>query len=186
MLTETEGQTLCSFARAVIAEKLGGPAATSPTAEAFLQPGACFVTLFRGGGLHGCIGSLEAFRPLWLDVSDNACSAAFRDPRATALALGDEQQLAVEVSVLSPLQRLTVTNRAEALAAITPHKDGVLLRYLGQRGTFLPQVWDDLPEPTDFWRHLLHKAGLPADFDHPGLQVYRYTVAKWRQGPRVP
>ena len=87
------------------------------------------------------------------------------------------------MSLLSPLSRLPVKTRAEAISALRPGLDGVVLRYHGRRGTFLPQVWEELPEPHEFWRQLLRKAGLPTDLDSPELEVYRYTVAKWREEP---
>ena len=183
MLSDADGLALCRYARACIAAALGGPPAKPPTSAAFAFDGACFVTLYRGDELHGCIGSLEAHQPLLRDVADNAVSAALRDPRATTLELGDEQQLRVEVSLLSPLSRLPVKSRAEAISALRPGLDGVVLRYHGRRGTFLPQVWEELPEPHEFWRQLLRKAGLPADLDSPELEVYRYTVAKSHEEP---
>lgn len=186
MPSQAEGLALCQYARASIRAALGGPGAVPPQNPAFDKDGACFVTLYRDGELHGCIGSLEAHKPLLADVAENAVAAALRDPRAMPIGLGDELQFRVEVSLLSPLVRLPVKSRAEAIAALRPHKDGVLLRYHGRRGTFLPQVWDELPEPREFWRHLLRKAGLPTDFDSPELEVYRYTVDKWIEEPTTP
>lgn len=184
MLRDEEGQLLCTYARQCIAEALGGPPAQPPTSDTLQFEGATFVTLYRSDVLHGCIGSLEAHQPLLQDVADNAVSAALRDPRATPLRIGDEQALRVEVSLLSPLQRLPVKSRAEAIAALRPGVDGVLLRYHGRRGTFLPQVWDELPERHEFYRHLLRKAGLPPELDSAELEVYRYTVDKWKQEPQ--
>lgn len=186
MLSQADGQALCRYARAAIAAALGGQPAVPPPGPAFQFDAACFVTLYRGDKLHGCIGSLEAHRPLLEDVADNAVSAALRDPRNTPLALGEEQALRVEVSLLSPLSRLPVHSRAEAIAALRPGIDGVVLRYQGRRGTFLPQVWSELPNPHEFWQQLLRKAGLPADFDQPELHVYRYTVEKWIEEPCRP
>jgi AmmeMemoRadiSam system protein A len=186
MLNQADGLALCRYARACIRTALGGPPARPPDGSQFHFDGACFVTLYRGEELHGCIGSLEAHQPLLTDVADNSVSAALRDPRNTPLDLGDEQTLRVEVSLLSPLTRLAVRSRAEAIAALRPGKDGVVLRYHGRRGTFLPQVWEELPEPPEFWRHLLRKAGLPTDFDSPELEVYRYTVDKWIEEPQSP
>lgn len=184
MLRDQEGRSLCLYARQCIGEALGGPSAQPPTSDTLPFEGATFVTLYRGDVLHGCIGSLEAHQPLLQDVADNAVAAALRDPRATSLRLGDEQALRVEVSLLSPLERLPVKTRAEAIAALRPGIDGVLLRYHGRRGTFLPQVWDELPDRHEFYRHLLRKAGLPLDLDSPDLEVYRYTVEKWTQEPQ--
>jgi AmmeMemoRadiSam system protein A len=117
---------------------------------------------------------------------DNAVSAAFRDPRATELRPSDEQNLTVEVSVLSPMERIAALNKEEALAQLVPGEHGVVLQHGNKRGTFLPQVWKDLPDKSVFWRELLRKAGLPPGFDSPDLQVFRYTVKKWREEPPCP
>jgi AmmeMemoRadiSam system protein A len=186
MLTDAQGLSLCRLARAAITEALGGSAAVLPKGDVFLAPGACFVTLHRNGMLHGCIGSLVAHRPLAEDVVDNAVSAAFRDPRATELRPSDEQNLTVEVSVLSPMERIAALNKEEALAQLVPGEHGVVLQHGNKRGTFLPQVWKDLPDKSVFWRELLRKAGLPPGFDSPDLQVFRYTVKKWREEPPCP
>ncbi len=117
MLSDADGLALCRYARACIAAALGGPPAKPPTSAAFAFDGACFVTLYRGDELHGCIGSLEAHQPLLRDVADNAVSAALRDPRATPIVLGDEQQLRVEVSLLS--------DGADLVAHVVDSGDGV-------------------------------------------------------------
>jgi AmmeMemoRadiSam system protein B/AmmeMemoRadiSam system protein A len=172
------GPALLATARAAIAGALGLDAAPVPAHPRLLTPGASFVTLHDAhGGLRGCVGQLEARRPLGQDVHDNALAAAFGDGRFTPLTAAQWPGLQIEVSVLGPLSPLPATATAdEAAALLRPGVDGVVLAWRGQRGTFLPQVWAGLPEPRDFLRALLRKAGLPADFWARDIQLWRYGV----------
>lgn len=184
-LSVEAGRELTKQARAAVRAALGGPkAATAPQHAELSRQGASFVTLYRDEVLHGCIGSLEAHAPLFEDVARNAVSAALRDPRAVPLALPDAESLTVEVSVLSPLERLPCTDEESALALLRPNQDGVLLRLGHRQGTFLPQVWSSLPDPRQFLAELRLKARLPADFWSPELEVYRYSVQKFAEKPR--
>jgi AmmeMemoRadiSam system protein A len=137
---------------------------------------ASFVTLEARGELRGCVGSVEAHRPLVVDVAENAFGAAFRDPRFPPLARSELGGLTLCVSLLSPLELLAVGSEAELLAALRPGIDGLVIRAGAGRATFLPAVWKDLPEPRAFLRALLRKAELPADGWPPGAQAWRYTV----------
>ena len=148
---------------------------------AWLAPGAAFVTLTRGGVLRGCIGSLEAHRPLLEDVRANACAAAFRDPRFPPLTLAELPEIEVEVSILSPPRPLAVASEAEAWERLRPHQDGVVLSFGRHRATFLPQVWESLPEPRVFLAHLKQKAGLPPGFWHPDVRLETYSVEKLKE-----
>jgi hypothetical protein len=141
---------------------------------------ASFVTLQRDGQLRGCIGSLEALRPLIEDVSRNAYAAAFEDPRFPALTPPEFEQLDIHISVLSTPEPLQFVTEADVLAQLRPLVDGVVLQEGSRRGTFLPSVWEQLPAPDEFWRHLKLKAGLPADYWSPTLVVMRYTVESVR------
>jgi hypothetical protein len=178
---EDEVAALARFARARIAEELGGDPASRAELDAFCnQWGACFVTLrWDDGRLQGCIGSLEPRRPLVDDVAQNALAAAFADPRAEPLAPGDLDRLTVEVSVLSPLERIAFDGtEAGARAALRAGTDGVVLMHGGRRGTFLPQMWEELVTPENFLEDLKRKARLPPDFWAPDVELHRYTVAK--------
>jgi AmmeMemoRadiSam system protein A len=175
------GQTLLAIARAAIAEQLD---ARSPPFDehAWLnEPGATFVTLTCAGALRGCVGSLVAERPLRTDVASNALAAAFSDTRFPPVSKCEYRGIEVEVSLLSPMQPLTVESETRALTLLRPGVDGVLLEYGRRRGTFLPQVWEQLPEPRAFLAHLKQKAGLPADFWAEEIRLSRYTVTKWRE-----
>jgi hypothetical protein len=183
MSTE-RGATLLTLARGAIAEALGEPAITPITASWLNEPGATFVTLTQHGELRGCIGTLIAERPLREDVESNARAAAFRDPRFTPVTRGEFSTVSVEVSLLSALEPIAFESETHLLGQLRPGVDGLLIEHGWQRGTFLPQVWQQLPEPKSFLAHLKHKAGLPADFWARDLKVSRYTVSKWREGPR--
>jgi AmmeMemoRadiSam system protein A len=137
---------------------------------------ATFVTLNRAGQLRGCIGSLQAHRPLAADVAANAFSAAFRDPRFRPLDRDEYPGLELHVAVLSPPVPLACDSEDSLLARLRPGVDGLILSEGSQRGTFLPSVWEQLPEPRQFLAHLKHKAGLPADYWSATLRVERYTT----------
>jgi uncharacterized protein len=138
------------------------------------QPGAAFVTLRRAGALRGCIGHLEAIQPLVLDVADNAFAAAFRDPRFDPLEPWELEGLGLDISVLTPPEPLAFHDEVDLLRQLRPGRDGVILEDRGRRGTFLPAVWEGLPEPELFLSELKRKAGLPSNYWSPTLKVARY------------
>lgn len=176
------GLSLLKLARAAIDATLGlTPAAAQHDDPRLLAPGATFVTLTRDGALRGCIGSLEACRPLRNDVEENARAAAFRDPRFPPVGTAEWPLLRVEVSLLTPAEPLPCTDEADALARLRPGFDGIVLSVGRHRATFLPQVWEQLPTPREFLARLKQKAGLPADFWSPDVQLARYTVDKWKE-----
>ncbi|MDE2405098.1 MAG: AmmeMemoRadiSam system protein B [Sphingomonadales bacterium] len=176
------GAVLLRRARAAIARRLGLPAGDDTPAADWLDANAAtFVTLTRDGHLRGCIGSLVAHRPLRDDVADNACKAAFDDPRFPPLTAEELPRVRVEVSLLSPQEPLRFTDEADARARLRPGIDGVVLTCGRHRGTFLPQVWEQLPTPQAFLDGLKRKAGLPGDFWSPDLALSRYTVRKWQE-----
>jgi len=137
---------------------------------------ACFVTLNQRGALRGCIGHLEASLPLIEDVAENAYSAAFRDPRFPPLAPHELADLEIHISVLTPSQPISFTSEADLIGQLRPYVDGLILTDGLHRGTFLPSVWEQLPEPAQFLRHLKLKAGLGADYWSDYIQVYRYET----------
>jgi len=175
------GETLVSIARGSIEAEIFKRAASERTESWLAQAGASFVTLRRAGSLRGCIGSLEAVRPLGTDVAENARGAAFRDPRFGALTGDEWLQCRVEVSLLSTPKPLRFADEDDILAQLCPGEDGIILEGAGRRGTFLPQVWDALPEPRKFMRELAKKAGLAADERLARCRVSRYRVIKWSE-----
>lgn len=182
MSTDPLGRKLLSLARAAIAAQFGQTAPPTDDSEPALHArGATFVTLTQQGRLRGCIGSLEAWRPLAEDVRENARAAAFRDPRFPPLTAAELPATRVEVSLLTPASPLQFSSETEALEKLQPGVDGVILECAGRRATFLPQVWEQLPEPHQFMAHLKQKAGLPPDFWDPGVKLFIYGVEKWKE-----
>jgi len=147
--------------------------------ESLRKQRATFVTLNHGAQLRGCIGSLEATQPLVQDIADNAFAAAFRDPRFSPVTERDLAELDVHISVLSPPEPVQFTSEKDLLAQIRPGVDGLILIEGRQRGTFLPSVWQNLPERNAFLAQLKRKAGLPANYWSPTVQVSRYTTESW-------
>jgi len=142
---------------------------------------AAFVTLETGGRLRGCIGHLEAVQPLALDVAENTFAAAFRDPRFQPLTRPELARLSIEISVLTPSQPLSFTSEEELLRMIEPGRDGLILEEGTARGTFLPTVWESLPEPRVFLRHLKQKAGLRPDHWSDRVRVRRYRTESFSE-----
>lgn len=181
MSADRLGQALLVIARNAIGARFGYPAvAFTPQAE-LSAPGATFVTLTQNGQLRGCIGSLEAHRALADDVAENALAAAFRDPRFAPLAADELAHTRVEVSLLAAAQAIDFVDENDAIAQLRPGVDGLILSYGSRRATFLPQVWETLPEARRFIAQLKRKAGLPADFWAPGISLARYEVRKWKE-----
>lgn len=177
------GETLLRIARQSIAAALGLDTVSGDYDPPWLrEPGATFVTLKRRGDLRGCIGSIEARRPLGEDVRHNALAAAFDDPRFPPLQPREWPDVSLEISLLSPPEPLACASEAEALRALRPGIDGVVFEYGGNRSTFLPQVWEQLPEPRELLAQLRLKAGLPPDFWAPEVRLSRYGVQKWQEG----
>lgn len=178
------GEKLLGIARASIAEALGFPAPKPCAEEAWLKEWrASFVTLRQGEELRGCIGMLGAERALAADVSANARAAALQDFRFRPLAREELERTDIEVSLLSAPKRLRFDDHRDLVARLRPGIDGVILQYgdenTDKRATFLPQVWEDLPDPEQFIAHLKQKAGIPSEVGTDRCRVMRYTVLKW-------
>jgi len=179
---EHKGKVLLPIARAVIYDALGRKSQAVDENQPWLHDkGASFVTLTMNQHLRGCIGSLEAHRPLLLDVKANAYAAAFRDPRFLPLTIAELDTTEIEISLLSPQQPIYFKDEADALAQLQPQIDGVVFKYGHFRSTFLPQVWEQLTDAKTFMAHLKHKAGLHPEFWHDDVELYRYTVTKFKE-----
>ena len=137
---------------------------------------ACFVTLNINNQLRGCIGTLEAYRPLIVDVAENAFASAFRDPRFLPVSADEYNKLNIHISILSPPEEISFTSEADLLKKMRPGVDGLILNEGFNKGTFLPSVWEQLPDPKLFLQHLKNKAGLPADYWSSTIKVERYVV----------
>ena len=185
-LTESHAEassTLLPIARAAIASPLGKPLTADESAPWLRKQCATFITLNLAKKLRGCIGSLQAHRPLLDDVKANACAAAFKDPRFKPLTATEYDSIEIEISLLSPLTALKFTDETSALAQLKPNVHGVIFQYGHHRSTYLPQVWDNFSDPAMFMATLKQKAGLPPNFWEPGIEIHVYTVAKLRESP---
>lgn len=176
-----QGMVLLQIARAAIASRFGLWFDCRDDADFLQEQRASFVTLTKSGQLRGCIGSLQAHRRLLDDVRANAQAAAFRDPRFQPLTAAEYTETAIEISLLSALSPMEVDNEQDALSQLQPGVDGIVLAYGNHRGTFLPQVWDSLPEPRRFLGELKRKAGLSAEFWSDDVRLFRYHVDKWTE-----
>ncbi len=181
MFDTDKGQTLVHLARAAIGSKLGFVSHHLPRTGWLEDPGATFVTLTLYDQLRGCIGSLEALRPLAEDVEHNAIAAAFLDPRFAPLTKEEFADVVVEVSLLSKPEQIQFKDEQDALSQLNPGLDGVILEYGAHRATYLPQVWAQLPTPRIFIEQLKDKAGLPEDFWSEDIKLSHYVVQKWRE-----
>ena len=137
---------------------------------------ASFVTLQKHHQLRGCIGMLEAVRPLAEDIAENAFLAAFRDPRFPPLTDDEFCELEIHLSILTPAEPVAFTSEQDLISQLQPGIDGLILEEGRRRGTFLPSVWEQLPEPGQFLRHLKQKAGLAPDYWSENIKIYRYRT----------
>lgn len=152
------------------------PVVISDYPDTLQQTRASFVTLKIHDRLRGCIGHLEAIQPLVKDIAENAFAAAFQDPRFPAVTEDERPLIQIHLSLLTAAKPLSFGSESELLKLLQTGKDGLILEEGQRRGTFLPAVWEQLPEPEDFLRHLKNKAGLPGDYWSKTLRVSRYTT----------
>ena len=175
------GERLLARARAAIEHALGLRAEPPGDDPALAERGATFVTLIRDGRLRGCVGSIKPQRSLAEDVAANAQAAALRDQRFSPLTADEWPGVRVEVSQLGRAEFIEAKDEAAVLERLRPGEDGVIFFNGCQQATFLPQVWEQLPEPRAFLAALKVKAGLAADFWGPAVMVATYPVRKWRE-----
>ncbi|MCG8550052.1 MAG: AmmeMemoRadiSam system protein A [Desulfobacterales bacterium] len=180
MISDKQGQMLLEMARISIAEKLGLPVG-KPRIEldhSFLEIKlGLFVTLHKNSRLRGCIGVIEPVEPLKTGVKEIARLAAFKDSRFSPLARDEFDQVDLEISLLSLPEKFEYDGENELLQRLVPFKDGVIIKQGSNQATFLPQVWEQLPDPASFLSQLCIKAGLDADeWAKGGLTVHTYRV----------
>ena len=173
------GAALVGLARDAIREAFAGTSQAPSAVPALRAEGATFVTLRRAGDLRGCIGTVNAWRPLEDDVRANAVAAAFHDPRFEPLSRSEFADTSIEVSLLGPREAIVAVDEDAVLGQLRPGVDGVVLECGRRRATFLPQVWEQLPDSRTFLSALKQKAGLAADFWSPEIRVSRYEVEKF-------
>lgn len=142
--------------------------------------GATFVTLNLDGALRGCIGSLVAYRPLLEDLISNAKAAAFEDPRFYPLNEKEFESISIEVSLIMPPTQVKYEGVDELKSKIVPFEDGVILELNHKRATFLPQVWEQLPEFELFFASLCQKAGLNENCLEKNPKISTYKVKEFK------
>ncbi len=173
-------QQLLSLARQSITHGLSHhhplPVKVSEYPKVLQQKTASFVTLEKQNRLRGCIGTLEAYRPLAVDIAENAFAAAFHDPRFAPLQPEELSELQIHISLLTPPEPFAVKDEAELQRQLRPTIDGLILQEGHQRATFLPSVWESLPTPQQFIAQLKLKAGLPVDYWSDTLSFERYQT----------
>ena len=128
--------------------------------SAVFENRGCFVTLHQNQELRGCIGTIEPERALIDNVSENAANAAFRDPRFSPVSLKELNSIDIEISVLTPPKALTFDDWEDLKRQLEPGVHGVILSRDWHRSTFLPQVWEQLPDKEMFLGHLCMKGGM--------------------------
>jgi len=186
-LAPADARRLLELARTALREVTATgrlPQVDPATLSAALRAdGACFVTLTKSGELRGCIGHLVAQMPLYQAVLDNTRNAARRDPRFPPVRTNELDQIRIEISVLTPPEPLAFSSPEDLLAKLVPGRDGVILKIGGRQATFLPQVWEQLPDKAEFLDHLSRKAGLPGSaWRGRDVQVLTYRVDAFHEG----
>jgi len=182
-MDDEKGDILLKLARKAIAGSLSIQTPDSDKLDVALSDDifnahrGTFVTLKINNQLRGCIGNLSADKSIIDGVKDNAINAAFHDPRFPSLTKNEFKNIVIEISLLTEPKRLEYHNGDDLLEKLRPTIDGVIIRKGVYSATFLPQVWDQLPDKQSFLVHLCQKAGLPPDAWHrPGLEVMVYQV----------
>ena len=179
-LSKEDQQTCLQVARQSIKHGLEEGRAlqvnTSHYSSYLQQNFASFVTLYKKGALRGCIGGLQAPQPLINDISEHAYAAAFQDPRFPVLDHNEYEQLDIKISVLGNAEKINFINEDDLLQQIRPNIDGLIIEHGYNRGTFLPSVWEQLPEKKDFLNHLKVKAGFTFDWWDNAVKISRYET----------
>jgi|YelNatPaOPRAMG01_1025707.scaffolds.fasta_scaffold24494_5 AmmeMemoRadiSam system protein A len=186
-LDERDKKFLLSLARKSILHYLstGRMLHLSPSevpSKRLVENGASFVTLWKGKELRGCIGSLVAHRPLFMDVISNAVESAVGDPRFFPLTIQELHQVKISISVLTEPKELPVKSPEELLEKLIPNKHGLILEQGIARATFLPSVWEEIPDKNEFLRHLSIKAGLgPDGWRRSGTRFFIYETIEFSE-----
>lgn len=185
-LTLEEQKILLRMAREAIEHRVRGEKLpkiqTASLTPNLREQGASFITLSIGGQLRGCIGTLEAYQLLAEDVREHAVAAAFEDPRFPPLSEDELSRIQIEVSRLTRPIRLEYTDVDDLLSKLKPFVDGVILQDGLRRATFLPQVWEKIPDPSEFMDNLCYKMGAPHHhWKSKHLDVFIYQVEEFHE-----
>ncbi len=183
--SEYEGKILLKLAHMTIAKKLGiipdkkeySSIKGQLEDDIYEEKQGVFVTLHINGELRGCIGNLESDKSVKNGVRENAINSAFNDPRFTKLTLEEFKSIDIEISILSKPIKLEYSDVEDLLSKLKPNIHGIIIKKSWANATFLPQVWDQLPDTKDFLSHLCKKAGLSSnEWKKGNLDVMTYTV----------
>ncbi len=186
-LSNEQGEILVRLARQTIASLLGidhenEVDQTMLNAPVFQEKRGVFVTLKKGGELRGCVGSLTANESLAEGIRHQAENAAFNDTRFSKVQANELADIDVEISILTEPTPLEFSDPEDLIKKLRPQVDGVILTYGRHQSTFLPQVWDQLPNPMDFLGHLAMKAGLPKEgWKNEGVEIEIYQVQHFEE-----
>ncbi len=189
-LTDKEGKTLLNMARTCISNKFDNNSKDNHLKKMkvefenniFYEKRGVFVTLHKNGCLRGCIGTLEPVKSIIDGIKDNSLNAAFQDPRFSPLKLNELNEIDIEVSILTKPKKLKYTNSKDLLLKLKPNIHGVIIKYNKHKATFLPQVWEQLPDTKDFLSHICQKAGLVSDeWENGKLEVFTYQVQYFKE-----
>jgi AmmeMemoRadiSam system protein A len=188
VLTKEEKTFLLQLVRKTIIRffSTGKPLELKPEevpSKKLVEIGACFVTLYKGSNLRGCIGTLEANRPLVFDVINNSLESAFNDPRFQPLGPGELEKVKISISVLTKPEPFPVKNKEDLLKKLKPNKHGLIIKKGWARATFLPVVWEQLPTKEEFLSHLCMKAGLAEDAwkETKGMEFFVYEAEEFEE-----
>ena len=186
-VSKEDGTLLLKIARENILGKFGktsdvpGSMKTSVSSLVLKEKRGTFVTLHKKGDLRGCIGNIDPDKTILQGVMDNAKQAAFNDSRFSPLSYKELKDTHIEISILTPPQKLDYTDARDLIAKLRPYIDGVMIKKQYKSATFLPQVWEQLKDPEMFLSHLCHKAGLPKDeWKSCDLEVLVYQVQSFQ------
>lgn len=183
MLNDDLRRFLIDLARRSIAYGLNNgmplPIDLAKLAPDLQRPAASFVTLEKRGELRGCIGTLQILRPLAEDIAHNAYAAAFSDPRFNPVTRPELGDLEIHISILGEPKPMKIASEEALIKQLQPNVDGLILQEGSRRATFLPSVWQSLPDPRQFVHHLKRKGGWPEDYWSPSIKAYRYQTEQF-------
>lgn len=185
-LSDSDKRLLLKLARESLAAAARGdpapPVDSTQLPPPLTRPGTCFITLTTGGGLRGCIGGLQAEYPLYEDVRLHAALAGLKDPRFPPVSPAEVPQIEIEISVLTAPEPLAYDQPEDLPRRLRPEVDGVILQHGWRRATFLPQVWEKVPDPAEFLSMLCEKMGVrPDTWRRAKLEVQTYQVEKFTE-----
>lgn len=186
-VTDTHQKSLLALARSVIdvrsvSEGVSKWKANYDASDSvYNRKAATFVTLQKHGSLRGCIGNLEPVKTIFSGIKDNAYSAVFEDPRFSPVSREEVSEITIEISILTEPSFVEYTDRDDLFRRITPQVDGVVLKEGYRKATFLPQVWESLPDHDSFFSHLFQKAGIHGGFKQHHPEIFIYKVIKFQE-----